>query len=711
MKRWPVVPVLLCLPLPLWAGKVKSITWSQAAHYEKASLQQTVVGSDGRVSLARSVRPLPTRSPLDAARIWDIAEDRLGNLYLATGDVGKIVRIAPDGQVQTAYETKDSQVLCVLALPNGSLVAGTGPSGLVILIDPEGKGRVLYDSPARYVWALVWDERRNSLFAATGSPARIDRISLSGEVETFFECAQDHVLALALADDGTLFAGTDRRGLVYRIPERNKGSVVFQASQSEVRCLQWTRDGLYIGTSSPGRSPRVATGGSSSPSGVGRLPSQSPPTAAAQTPTPLADSGSRDRSNPPERFSASAPDQPAVGDNSVYRLGFDGTVREIYREKGLILSLLLRKDRLLIGTASKGQIVEVDEATRVRREIARVDGQVYRLVPGRDGRVLIALSDPGRVVEMRDQFESKGTVVGEVIDARLASRWGALTWQADTPPGTRLTLAVRGGNVSEPDETWTPWSVEMTDPTAAIASLPPLRFLQIRVTLSTTNPAVTPALHYLTARYATVNQPPEVTSLETPTTESIATSKDPKKIRFKWNATDANEDDLVFDLYVRKSTWEEWVRIEEGFSKNDYEWDTTTMPSGVYRFKVVASDRPDNSDGSALQGARVSDPVIVAHDLPTIKLTAVPQADGRIQIEATAACTTGRLFAAAYSIDGARWNSLQPEDGLFDSRQETFKFQTDRLPPGAHVLVLRVRDASGNWGMADALVTIGDKKP
>jgi hypothetical protein len=89
-----------------------------------------------------------------------------------------------------------------------------------------------------------------------------------------------------------------------------------------------------------------------------------------------------------------------------------------------------------------------------------------------------------------------------------------------------------------------------------------------------------------------------------------------------------------------------------------------------------------------------------------VKITATRNVDGRIQVDATANCSTGRLFAAAYAIDGGKWNAVQPEDGLFDACQEVFKFQTERLPVGPHVIVLRVRDIAGNWGMADLVVNV-----
>src|SRR5262249_40185415 len=147
---------------------------------------------------------------------------------------------------------------------------------------------------------------------------------------------------------------------------------------------------------------------------------------------------------------------------------------------------------------------------------------------------------------------------------------------------------------------------------------------------------LSPALHQFSVRYATLNQAPEVTALDLPNPETQAAAKDPKKWKIKWSATDANEDELIFDLYVRKEGWKEWVRIEEGWSKTEYEWDTSTMPSGKYQFKVVASDRLDNRQEDALTGERVSLPLAVAHELPAVTLKFVGMEGGRAVLEASA---------------------------------------------------------------------------
>src|SRR5262249_3893338 len=161
-----------------------------------------------------------------------------------------------------------------------------------------------------------------------------------------------------------------------------------------------------------------------------------------------------------------------------------------------------------------------------RSEVSRLDhGQVQRLFARRDGSLIVAGSDPARLYTLTDRFAAKGTVVSEVIDAKLASKWGALSWQADLTKGAAVTVAVRAGNVAHQDDPWTDWSAELTAPKESAAPVPAARYLQSRVTLTADDSGVSPALHNLTVRYATLNQAPEVTALDVPNADAVRESK------------------------------------------------------------------------------------------------------------------------------------------------------------------------------------------
>ncbi|HLW68664.1 MAG TPA: hypothetical protein VKS79_25325 [Gemmataceae bacterium] len=715
MKRflWTTLITTTLFPTVLWAGKIKTYTAALPAQFEKAQFHQAVISNEGTIQLARWLKPLPLKGPLEATRIWDVVEDKAGNLFVATGDEGKLFKIAPDGAVSVAFDSEDTQILCLLAAPDGSIYAGTGPSGLIVRIAPDGNARVLHDSPENYIWALVFDEKTQTVFAATGPHGRIYKINAEGKAELFFQSKQDHILSMVRANDGAIYAGTDKQGLVYKIDLTGKAFVLFQAPQAEIRCLQLFGQALYVGTSSPagghaGNSSASTSSNSGNVSAALTKPAFATVRAASDEKTASAAGSANSKEKESEKLTpAAAAPSPSSGENCVYRIGLDGSVRELFREKGLILSMLKHGDRLFAGTGSKGQLFEIHESNKERSEIAKLDhGQIQHLLLRKDGSIVLAASDPGTLYVLQDRFVAKGSVLSEVIDAKLPSRWGSMSWQADVPKGTKLTVAVRGGNVAEPDATWSAWSAEQDDPNHAIAQAPASRFLQYRISMATSEQAVSPALHRLSIYYATINQAPEVTSLDAPNLETQASAKEPKKWKFKWSATDANEDELVYDLYVRKDGWKEWVKIEDGWAKTEYEWDTSTMPSGLYQFKVVASDRPDNREEDALTGARVSLPLAVSHEAPTITLKFIGMEKNRAILEANADSELVRLASAQYAVNSGKWMNLFPVNGLFDARRAKFHFQTESLTPGTYVVVIRVRDAAGNTGSADTVFTV-----
>jgi hypothetical protein len=720
MVRFSLVPALLLTlsSATAEAGKVKVWHHHTPAQYDKAQFTQAVVSNEGAVRLSRQLQPLTS---LDATHIWDVVEVRDGVLYAATGDEGKIFKITPDGKATVVYASEDSQVLCLALAPDGSIYAGTGPGGRVVRLDSKGEAKVLYASSESYVWSLAIDAKGEAIYAGTGPKGRIYKITPEGKASIFYTTKQEHILSLAVGPDGTLYAGADKGGLIYRIDARGKGFVVFSASQAEVRTLRVTADGIYAGTSSPTRRRGAIGTTPNSASSSSGIPGASPTSASVTKPetqegtghtasaagTTSPTSGGRETGR---GDMASAQASPSPGENSLYRISQDGTVREVFREKALVMCQLRRNGRIFIGTGMNGQLFEVDESSRERSEIARLDhGQILCLLARRDGSIIVGTGDPGKLYVLQDKFASKGSVVSEVLDAKMISKWGALRWTADTPAGAMLSISARSGNVAEPDDTWSDWSTEQSDPKTAAVLAPPARYLQYRVTLASTNADATPVLHGLTIRYMTTNQAPEVTLLDVPDLDAV-NQENPKKIRIKWNATDANEDELTYSLYVKKDGWVNWVLLEENLEKKEFEWDATTTPSGRYHIKVVASDRKDNSEEEALTGEKIGGPFIVCHDSPKVTVKVTGMDGDQAAIEATASSPLVRIASASFSLNGKKWVNVFPTDGLFDKKSESFKFKTESLKPGAYVLVLKVRDAAANTGTADVVFNVQAKK-
>ncbi len=705
-----LIAVVVCLSAAApacRAAKVKAWDQRGPSSFDKAQFHGAVVSSDGVIRLGRELRPF---ADLDVNHVWDLVEVKDGVLFAAAGDEGKVFKITADGKASVVYADDAARPFCLAAAGDDAVYVGAGPNGRILRVDAAGKAKTVCETGEEYVWSLAVDAATGMLYAGTGPHGRLYRISPEGKAEVLYTAKQDHVLCVAAGPDGSVYAGVDKGGLVYRIDAKGKAFVLYQAAQAEVHTIRATADAVYVGTSVPtkrrGGGVTTATSGGVN---AAALFTDRPEEAAAvgektakdDSPAKAADGDAKESKG----AAASAPSAPAGGENSVYRIGLDGGVRELFREKAMVLSLALRGGRFLVGAGMDGQLFEVDQATREQTELARLDhGQVLCLCPRRDGSVVLGAGDPGKLYVLQDRRAASGTVLSDVLDTKMASRWGALRWEADAPAKTAVRVAVRSGNTAEPDDAWSAWSAEQSDPEKAMIEAPPARFLQYRLTLTTEDPSVTPSVRGLTLRYQTTNQAPEVTKIEAPDLDAV-NLESPKKLKFKWSAVDANEDELTFGLYVRKDGWKGWMQLEEDFDKTEYEWDSTTTPDGVYQFRVTAADRKDNADAEALTGERTSAPFVVCHTPPTVRVAA--KADGgRAAIEATAASPLVRLTAAAYTLNGKKWVNVFPADGLFDGPDKTFRFKTDGLKPGTYVLVLRVRDAAGNTGSGDVVFTV-----
>ena len=702
---------LMLTATPGNAAKVKVWQHNLQSHFDKARFKQAVVTSEGTLRLSREVKML---ADLQALNVWDVIADKAGNLYAATGDQGKLWKVTPDGKTSVAYTSTDSQILCLTQGPDGAIYAGTGPGGKVIRITSEG-AQVLTDNLDSYVWGLVFDPESKTLFAGTGPKGRIYQISPDGKSQVYYQTKQEHILCLAAGPKETLYAGTDKGGLVYRIdppsPVLRKGGrqdslpratggvgfVLYHAHQSEVRSLLVTDKAIYAGTSSPTRRPGLNNSKTATTFLSEKASTEMEVLSDAPSSLFLAQG-------------APAPSNPPVGENSIYRIALDGTVREIFRDKVLILRQLQHNGKLLAATGMSGQLFEIDENTKEKSVIARLDhGQIHCLLPRPDGSIVLGTGDPGKIYVLENRFAAKGTITSDVLDAKIISKWGTLTWKANTPPDTSLSVAFRSGNVSEPDDTWSAWSAEQTNPQDAHAASPTARYLQYRVTLATKQPQATPEFRQFVLRYKTTNQAPEITSLEVPDLEA-GNVDNPRKLKIRWTATDPNEDELTYRLFFRKDGWKDWVLLEDDFEKKEYEWDTTTVPSGIYRFKVVASDRRDNSPEETLTAERISASFPVAHAAPSVTVRVTGFDGDKAVIEAVAADPLVRLTEASFAVSSKHWANVFPADGLFDSKSESFRFKTESLRPGTHVLMLRVKNAAGNVGSGDVLFTVPERK-
>jgi WD40 repeat protein len=780
--------VAVALAAPAATAKTQVFLETSEAEFAQGHADGIVWTNLGTMRLGRAVESLlPTTEGVDY--VARLAEGPDGSIYAVTGGAGRIYRIK-DGKVSLVATLADKFLFSCVVDKGGDLYVGSGGAkGRIWRVQPQAKGEakaeIFFEADdVKYVWDLAW-MKDGSLAAATGDKGKVFRISADKKSEVVLKSEADHILCLAIAPNGTLYAGTDGPSIVYRW-DGKKAFVLFDADEAEVTALALDAAGnLFVAASSgtggraggaempsepsiirsaiPASMPRnemkegaepapkkegvlppVEKSDAKEPAAKAPAPAAPPLTPAASLADRLQDAMATARSGGGKRPPGGAPSSGAA----VYRVAPDGIVTRIFDgHETMILSLAVAEGQLLIGTGKSARVYETGcGADDEEACMASVDPkQVMSLMAMRDGRVVVGAAGPGRVYALSKGHAREGTYTSQAYDAGGSARWGAMDWRGRTPDGTEIRIATRTGNVRDPEKgMWSEWSKDVAKMPAKIES-PSARFIQFRVTMRGRGDTTTPVLEQFEGAYQRVNEAPRVVSVgERASQDQAARSQaldrfrqtmkppvrtggpggspppssappppapeGPQPIRvIQWQAVDPNGDSLRYDVYMRGQGEPNWILLDKDLVQPQYAWDTSTVADGWYEIKVVAGDRADNPAETALEGFKVSDPILVDNTAPLIeKLQVQVKAGGDAEVTFAVRDATSRLTAAAYTIDSAdQWRPLAPTDGLFDGRQKEFRFTLKKLIPGPHRLAVRAADEAQNIGHAAQVIQVG----
>ena len=165
----------------------------------------------------------------------------------------------------------------------------------------------------------------------------------------------------------------------------------------------------------------------------------------------------------------------------------------------------------------------------------------------------------------------------------------------------------------------------------------------------------------------------------------------------RWTATDPNGDELIYDLAFRpvpadgsQDGQRDWLAVADDLDDDHYSFDALSLPDGVYRFRLRASDRTSNDPADALVAERVSDPVVIDHTPPVLGKVEKDK-DGGLRVTVRDAASP--LREALFSVNAEEWKPVRAADGLLDGRTETLLVPAGK--PG-DLELLRVTDAAHN---------------
>jgi len=746
MRNSLVPSVALLLLAPLFSAPCRSLAqgtkqWTQSRfeEFQKGTPQSVTIRNDGVLEAGNEAHELLTTP---STYIWSISSDPLGNAYLGTGAPATVLEISPGGKLTTLFETKDLSVQSVRVGPDGAVYAATLPKGRIYRLQ-AGQGKAANDETAkvifdpettqekpRYIWDMAFDAQ-GRLYIATGGPGAIyrwDPAKPSAKAELFFKSDEPHIRCLAFAPDGSLIAGSDGSGLIYRVDKAGQGFVLFDAPRREITALAVSPSGTIY----------AANVGDKNRSSLPPLPVQG--NAVVSTTITLVQPGSIQTFN----GNTIIPDG-----TEIFEVPVSGAPRSLWSSRDdIVYAVRSTPQGLLAASGNRGRIYRIEDRGKYA-DIAHLKASQAVGFADAPGGLFVATSNIGKLYRIDKAPAAEATYQSDVFDAALFSRWGRAETE-DATPG-KFDLYARSGNVENPERGWSPW--QRVAPDQATIGVPSARFVQWkaimrpgahlgRVTLNYLPVNVAPVVDEIVVQQgARVNpqaqaQPSTTVSITFPSVQSnivsfspdpgtapLAAVKDRTAITARWAAHDDNGDDMVFDVYYRGEQEQRWLLLKRNVTDRYLSFDTATVPDGAYRIKVVARDTPSHNPGEDLRGERESDLFLVDTAPPVVSGFAAKLEGNTIHATLDAADTTTAIGHAEYSVDAGPWQYLEPVGALSDSLREHYDFRanvpsladlassdkklTDDKSSGAaheHILTVRVYDRRENGTAAKIVV-------
>ncbi|HYW69147.1 MAG TPA: WD40 repeat domain-containing protein [bacterium] len=649
---------------------------------EDGNVDGTSILHDGRVVLSSEFERIDTDG---AQYVWAGEGVGGGDVVVVAGTPGRVLLLGGGDAVELlSMETSDFTAMAVSN--SGDIFVGTAPGGEVYLVTSDGESRLFFETGEGYIWSMVYSEE-HGLLVGTGDEAKVYAVDGNGSGTVIYESNDSSVSALASVG-GRVLAGTSIDGMLLDITPGSDLRVLSDTSFDEISGVARGADGaVYF----------------------------------AATTVSLEDV--LDESN---GFGSS------FGDGAVFRLTPTGSAIELWRSADApITSLGLSPDGSVLAGIGSGGLIYSIRPDGGADLVSRLDGEEILSIRGTDD-IIVTLGAPGGVYRMGDGLAESGEYESEVLDARSNATWGELSWSADVPAGADIELLARSGNTADPDETWNEWERVPGDGGGQVAC-PQARFLQWKARLIRGSRGAGPELLSVEVAYLRENLPPLISAVtvhepgdvvqgaaggmdSSPMTQTLPGGVEVTYSRnsgappdrelsvllrgvrtASWDALDPNGDALTFDVFLKSDDEGDWKLLDEDvFGRTLHTWDTQAMTDGIYRLKVTATDRRSNSLESALTASAVSQPFIVDHTPPEFSRVEVESAGSGLEVTGLVEDSASQVMFVDVSVDYGPWVPAFAEDGMFDSKGESFRLVVNELDGGEHAVSVRAADRSGN---------------
>lgn len=726
------------------ARAVSPVMWTVETldEFEAGKPDGIAVGAPGELTLSPAVIGLniPALEQSSEPFLWSVAVDSKGTVYAGGGRSGTVYRVPKGGAGAAWFESGDLAVRALAVDRGDAIFAATLPQGRIVRITGEGKGETWYEPEDRYIWDLATGPK-GELYAATGERGIIYKVTGAGKAEVFFDSPEFHIVSLAVDPQGNVIAGSDGKGLLYRITPQGKASVLYDSPLREIAAVAIDPKGaIYaaaLGAESEAPPLPLLIPQTSSPMGREQVPAGLPGQPPVQVP------GIAEEPTPRvtvTTVAASLAPGGAPARSEVYRVDPDGTVITLWSSSSEVVYALAidAAGRPVIGTGDPGRL-RVLTGPQQSTQIARLPSSQVTAIAAAGRELVVAASNIGRLYRLDPAQADAGAYLSAPQDADTVARWGRIGWRAQIPAASKVEISTRTGNSATPDDTWSEWSAPYSSAEGSAIASPAGRYLQWRARLERKPGSDGPTLSSVSVTYVQANLPPILRHLTLlppgvvrersggppePDPESLAYTglralpladrsegASGKKVyqrgmrALEWDSEDPNGDTLAYDLWFRGDGENAWKPLVRGLREPAFSFDSMSLPDGLYRIRVDATDAPSNPGAQARIASLTTEAFLVDNTAPSVQVAVRKGGKGTATLDVNATDAFGPVARAEMSLDAARFVPLAAADGASDSRSETYGQPLEGLRPGEHTVIVRVTDLLGNVGSGKTTFT------
>ncbi|AQQ72069.1 hypothetical protein SMSP2_02449 [Limihaloglobus sulfuriphilus] len=568
----------------------------------------------------------------EAKYIFDIEQGPGGEIYMATGPTGKIIKLA-GGKSSVVYTAQDNNIIS-LCLKGSKLYAGSDTRGILYCVNlKDNSARIIYDSDHTDITDII--VVNDDIYISSTGPSQ--------QQEMMYQLSAQEQAAQQGSPQGPA-------------QEENFTRAEYEPDMTKQERIAAARSAL-----------KEMNGGTSRQ--------------AQRMAMRRDDNGGGQPS-------------PAGGKSGIVRIMPNGLTDMVYSDGADIFAIAADGNDILAaaGTANC-ELLRIDPAGRIvtTEYKDKTSMQITALLPVKDGYIL-GTSNPAKIISVSRHFAATGTYTSSLIDAGQPSLWGTISIDADIPDDCQVSYSVRTGNVNDQDDdaAFGEWSEPAVITKQDKLEVPAGRFAQYRLLLKGSDDK-TPKITETTISNVFENLPPRVANVGFSGTQDPdivvirAEAADPNNDKLLYTAKYSLRGSGVW--ITIKEDWEEpefkWntKTVPDGIvqvrvvASDRLDNNAATSMTGYKDSEAVMIDNTAPVVESIEKSAK--DGVV------TIALSAV---DNLTNIKKVEYNISGQ----------DKWNAVIPDDLIFDTVSEKFTIKTEKLDAGNYVITLKISDAAGN---------------